>query len=377
MTVNSKNSTLNTRHVANMQAALNLARAGLGSTAENPSVGCVIVDSNGRIAGSARTANGGRPHAEVLALAQAGDTAGSGTAYVTLEPCSHHGKTGPCCDALMNAGVSSVYVATLDTDPRVSGRGIESLQAAGISVHVGLCEESAREVNRGFLSRIERSRPFVTLKSASSVDGRTALASGESKWITGAESRAYGHRLRAENDAILVGIGTVLADDPSLDCRLSGLEQQSPLPVVLDKTGQVPKTAKLVMNSNDRPLLVITGSDIDLTWSEQLVSQGVEVSTSSQHNQVFDLENVLGLLADKGINSLLVEGGGQTHAAFLRAGLVDEVYWFTAPKFIGEEGKPAVGGLTIETMADLVSFEITDVQTLGQDSLHILRKKEN
>ncbi len=359
-----------------MQAALNLARAGLGSTAENPSVGCVIVDPKGRIVGSARTAYGGRPHAETIALAQAGDSARSGTAYVTLEPCSHHGKTGPCCDALINAGVSFVYVATLDPDPRVSGRGVTRLKASGISVHVGLCEEGAKETNRGFLSRVERYRPFVSLKIASSIDGRTALASGESKWITGSEARAYGHRLRAENDSILVGIGTVLADDPSLDCRLNGLEQLSPMPVVLDKTGQMPETTKLVRYSKERPLMVFTGSNVEQGWSEQLEAKGVEVSASSQHDQAFDLKNVLELLAKKGVNSLLVEGGGQTHAAFFRAGLVDEIYWFTAPKLIGQEGKPAVGGLSIDAMTDLAVFETSSVQSIGQDSLHILRKKE-
>ncbi len=363
------------QHTANMRSALCLARSGLGATGENPTVGCVIVDQRGRIVGSARTADNGRPHAETSALVIADSSAKGGTAYVTLEPCSHTGQTGPCCDALIQAGIKVVFVALKDPDPRVSGRGIERLQRSGIEVHVGLCEVEARECNRGFLSRVERGRPFVSLKIAGSLDGRIALASGESKWITSGAARAYGHRLRAENDAILVGIGTALADNPSLDCRLSGLEDKSPLRMVLDRRGQLPLNSQLVQSAAKRSLLVFSGSNVSNDWVSTLTKQSVEVCADAIHNKNFDLGAVLSHLAEKGISSVLVEGGGQTHAEFLRADLVDEIQLFSAPKIIGGDGRAAIGNLQISSMADLSKFETTSVERLGPDSLHVLRRK--
>ena len=323
-----------------------------------------------------RTGDGGRPHAESRALAVAGNEAVGGTAYVTLEPCAHVGKTPPCCEALIQAGVSTVFIAVKDPDPRVCGRGIARLRASGVSVHVGLCEEEARYINRAFLSRIERRRPLVGLKVASSQDGRIALASGESKWITGEAARAFGHRLRAEFQAILVGIGTVLADDPSLDCRLTGLSNRSPVPVVLDRRGQLPLKSKLVRSSCDRKLVVYSGTETSADWAAGIEAAGAILVSSSDHNESFDLNKVMVDLIDQGVNSLLVEGGGKTHAAFLSSGLVDEVYWFSASKIIGAEGKVAIADLGHQNMSDVHQFQRVFEQRLGEDSLFILQRKK-
>src|SRR5580700_4659831 len=230
--------------LGHMRTALGLARRGLGNTWPNPAVGCVIV-KDGRVVGRGWTQKGGRPHAETEALARAGKGAKGATAYVSLEPCSHHGKTPPCAEALIAAGVSRVVAAVEDPDPRVSGRGIARLRAAGIAVEAGLCAAEAAELNAGFFCRVAQGRPLVTLKLAASLDGRIATPTGKSRWITGPAARERAHLLRAAHDAVLIGTGTALADDPQLTCRLPGLEARSPVRIVIDRTLRLPATLRL------------------------------------------------------------------------------------------------------------------------------------
>src|SRR5579872_6272521 len=243
--------------LAHMRASLGLARRGLGNTWPNPAVGCVLV-REGRVVGRGWTQAGGRPHAEAEALARAGRAARGATAYVTLEPCSHHGKTPPCAEALIAAGIARVVAAIEDPDPRVSGRGIARLKEAGITVETGPCADEAVELNAGFLCRVKHGRPLVTLKLATSLDGRIATASGESRWITGAAARERAHLLRATQDAVLVGTGTALADDPQLTCRLPGLEDRSPVRVVIDRNLRLPATLRLFSEARPVPTWLVT-----------------------------------------------------------------------------------------------------------------------
>ncbi|MEO0719915.1 MAG: bifunctional diaminohydroxyphosphoribosylaminopyrimidine deaminase/5-amino-6-(5-phosphoribosylamino)uracil reductase RibD, partial [Pseudomonadota bacterium] len=243
-----------------MRAALDLARRGLGRTWPNPAVGCVIV-KDGELVSRGWTQPGGRPHAEVEALARAGSSAQGATVYVTLEPCAHHGVTPPCSEALVSAGVARVVTAFEDPDPRVAGRGHDLLRAAGIEVTTGLMETEARNVNAGYLMRRDKGRPFLTLKLASTLDGRIATSAGESKWITGEESRRRVHLLRASHDAILVGAGTARADDPGLDVRLPGLEMRSPVRIVADSRLSLPMESQLAQSTPQRPLWMLHGSE--------------------------------------------------------------------------------------------------------------------
>lgn len=335
-----------------MQAALGLARRNLGRVWPNPSVGCIVV-KDGVVLGRGVTAPGGRPHGEPQALAQAGEQARGATVYVSLEPCNHHGKTPPCSEALIAAGVARIVVACEDPDPRVSGGGIRRLREAGIRVDVGLCAADALEVNFGFISRILKGRPGVTLKLATSLDARVATATGHSQWITGPESRARGHLLRANHDAILVGIGTALADDPELTCRLPGLEAANPVRIVLDSALRLPATAKLVQGAASvAPTWVVTLAGADQARAATLEASGVRVlRVDADGTGRLSLAAALTALAGQGITRLLVEGGPTVATGFLKEGLVDRVEWFRAPLLIGGDGLPAVGGLD----ADLLS----------------------
>lgn len=352
-----------------MASALALARRALGRAAPNPAVGCVVA-KDGRVVGRGWTQPGGRPHAETEALARAGPLARGGTAYVTFEPCAHHGRTPPCSEALAGAGIARCLVALEDPDPRVSGRGIAGLKAAGVAVEVGLLAEAAAEVNAGFLTRIREGRPLVTLKLASTLDGRIATGGGESRWITGPAARAYAHYLRAIHDAVLVGGGTALADDPHLDVRLPGLEERAPLRVVLDGRLRLPLTHDLVARARTRPTLLITRRDSDPDKRRAYQAAGVEVATvGTGAAGGLVLDEVLGLLGARGITRLLAEGGGRLAAGLLRAGLVDRLVWFHAPGVIGGEGVPAVGDSGLARLVDMARFRRTGVSVLGEDLL--------
>ena len=349
------------RHMAH---ALSLAQRALGRTAPNPAVGCVLVQ-HGRIAGRGHTQPGGRPHAESVALAQAGAQAAGATAYVTLEPCAHHGQTPPCADALIDAGIARCVVALKDPDPRVAGAGLARLEQAGLDVTVGVLGDDAARVTAGFLSRISRQRPLVTAKLATTLDGKIATATGASKWITGALARQRSHLMRAQHDAILVGINTVLADDPDLTVRLPGLEDRSPLRIVLDRMGRLPADSRLVRTAADRPTWLITESEQRLPGVETVTVKTIE-----------SLGDVLHSLADRGITRLLVEGGAGVHGGFFRAGLVDRIAWFRAAGILGAEGLSGVGDLAIGALADMPRFRRVDVLALGDDMLELYDRAE-
>jgi diaminohydroxyphosphoribosylaminopyrimidine deaminase/5-amino-6-(5-phosphoribosylamino)uracil reductase len=358
---------------AHMSAALGLARRYLGRTWPNPAVGCVIV-KDGRVVGRGYTQPGGRPHAETEALAQAGSLARGATAYVSLEPCAHHGKTPPCAEALVKAGIARCVVATGDPDPRVGGAGVAILKAAGIEILEGVLEAEAQELNAGFFLRVTAGRPLVTLKLATSLDGRIATLSGESKWITGPAARAAGHRLRASHDAIMVGSGTVLADDPELTCRLPGLADRSPVRIVLDARGRVPAGAKVLADRDRHPTWIVTAAgatgakagdpEMTLFCPSRGDSGGLEVRT------------VLKELAGRGLTRILVEGGASLATSLLKEDLVDRLAWFRAPLVIGGDGMAAIGELGRAALDRISRFKLLSEERIGADSLSLYSRAD-
>jgi diaminohydroxyphosphoribosylaminopyrimidine deaminase/5-amino-6-(5-phosphoribosylamino)uracil reductase len=359
--------------IAHMRAALALARRGLGRVWPNPAVGCVIVN-DGRVVGRGWTQPGGRPHAETEALARARHAARGATAYVSLEPCSHHGKTPPCAEALIAAGIARVIAAVEDPDPRVSGRGIARLRNAGIAVESGLCAVEAAELNAGFSSRIKAGRPLVTLKLATSLDGRIATASGESRWITGPAARDQAHLLRATHDAVLVGAGTALADDPQLTCRLPGLGDRSPLRVVVDRQLRLPATLRLFTDAHVVPTWVATAASADPSRRAALAMRGVKVIEAETAAAGIDLAALLQQLGGEGLTRLLVEGGGQLAAALLRARLVDRLVWMHAPLAIGGDGIPAIAALELRQLAGAPRFGLLSREAAGDDVIDTYRR---
>jgi diaminohydroxyphosphoribosylaminopyrimidine deaminase/5-amino-6-(5-phosphoribosylamino)uracil reductase len=352
-----------------MRAALALARRGLGNAWPNPAVGCVLV-RHGQVVGRGWTQPGGRPHAETEAIRRAGPKARGATAYVTLEPCSHHGRTPPCCEALEAAGVARVVAAMRDPDPRVNGRGLDRLRAAAIVVEEGLCEAEARALNAGFFRRIEQGLPVVTLKLASTLDGRIATAAGESRWITGPEARREVHALRARHDAILVGSGTVLADDPDLTCRIPGMERVPMLRVVADARLRTPVTARLVATAARAPSCIVTAPGHPPAALAPYIAAGVAVQTvAADPAGGLDLRALLGALARRGVTRVLAEGGAGLAAGLLRGGLVDRLAWFHAPGIMGADGWPAAEGLRLAALAAMPRFRRVAVRPLGTDIL--------
>lgn len=351
-----------------MQAALALARRGLGNTWPNPAVGCVIV-RDGRVVGRGWTQPGGRPHAETEALKRAGAAARGATAYVTLEPCSHFGRTPPCCNALTAGGIARVVVAMRDPDPRVDGRGFDMLRAAGIAVEEGLLEAEARTLNAGFASRIVQGVPLVTLKLATTLDGRIATAAGESRWITGPAARREAHALRARHDAVLVGSGTVLADDPDLTCRLPGAAPKPLLRVVADARLRTPPAARLVATARLHPTLLVTAPGHKPAALAPYQQAGVEVATVARTPEGLGMRALLAALAQRGVTRLLAEGGAGIAAALLREGLVNRLAWFHAPGVMGGDGLPAAHALPVEALAAMPRFRRAATRPVGDDML--------
>jgi len=356
-----------------MRVALALGRRNLGYTAENPSVGCVIVADDGgasRVIARGWTAPGGRPHAEAAALKRAGTRARRATAYVTLEPCAHTGKTPPCADALVEAGVARVIVGATDPDPRVGGRGIERLKQAGIEVTSGVLAEEARRDLAGFLSRIERGRPEVTLKLAVSADGKIASAPGETTSITGVEARSRGHLIRARSDAIIVGRGTVLADDPALTCRLPGLEDRSPVRVILDSSLALPLDRAFARTAGEVPVWICCTDAADADKAKLLRAAGVEVIIVEQDGaQRPDVGAVLRHLAERGINTVMVEGGAQVARTLVDQGLVDRVALFRSTATIGEQGVSALGEMPLDVIVSSDRYRAAGSEPCGKDRL--------
>lgn len=343
-----------------MQNALSLARRGLGTTAPNPSVGCVIV-AHGRVVGRGWTQAGGRPHAETQALERAGPAAKGATAYVTLEPCAHHGQTGPCAQALIDAGISRVVSAMEDPDPRVSGRGHAMLRAAGVHVSQGVCSTQAQAMNAGFLNRVKAGQPWVTLKVAASLDGRTALASGVSQWITGPQARAVGHALRADHDAILTGIGTVIADDPALDCRLPGLADRSPVRFIADTHGRLPPTARVLRQPPGGKVYVLT------TNAGFAAPSAEPILVPRSSSGCLDVVQMLMATAARGVTRLLVEAGPRLTTAFVQAGAADEIVWFHSGAVLGGDARAAIGPLGLDQLAHAPQYRRIALARWGDD----------
>lgn len=347
-----------------MRAALSLAARGLGRVWPNPAVGCVIV-KDGRPVGRGWTQPGGRPHAETEALGRAGSAARGATVYVTLEPCSHHGVTPPCAEALVDAGVIRVVVASPDPDARVSGRGLARLREAGIDVVEGVLAADAAGLNRGFVLNRTENRPLVVLKLATTLDGKIATATGESQWITGKAARTRAHLLRATHDAVAVGAGTAEADNPSLTVRLPGqVSGQGPIRVLIGSRS-LRRDAKLAQPALGRTIRIAPyGAD---GQDDGIETRFVPVGDDGRPAP----EAVLSALAGIGITRLLVEGGGQVAASFLRAGLVDELAWFRAGAVLGEGARPGIGALAIERLNEMPRFELQSSERIGGDTLEV------
>lgn len=356
-----------------MELALTLGRRGLGNTWPNPAVGAVIV-KDGVIVGRGWTQPGGRPHAEVEALRRAGDAAVGATLYVTLEPCSHFGRSPPCADAVIAAGIARVVSAIEDPNPEVAGQGHARLRAAGIAVDLGLCRDEAAYAHAGHFRRIRDKRPHVILKLAVSPDGFIGAAGRKPFAVTGETVRSRVHLLRAQCDAVLVGIGTVLADDPELTCRLPGLAAQSPVRVVLDRALRLPGTTKLVHSARAHPLWVMTSDLSEAPAAMKLGAAGahvMRVPVTTTPPPGLDLSAVLHALAEKGISRLLVEGGSRVASSFVAADLVDEVWLFRGGTAIGEGGVPALDALPLSALTGSPGLRVRDSETLGEDTLAI------
>ena len=350
-----------------MARALQLAERGLYTTDPNPRVGCVLVKGNA-VVGEGWHERAGEGHAEVHALAQAGEQARGATAYVTLEPCSHHGRTAPCCDALIDAGVSRVVMAMQDPNPQVAGQGLARLQQAGLEVETGLMEAHAEAINPGFLMRMREGRPYVRCKLAMSLDGRTAMASGESQWITAEAARHDVHRLRARSSAIVTGIGTVRHDDPSMTVRLpddDGQYGEPPLRVVLDSQCQMSEQAK-ILNSESGPTRVMT-LDAETPQAEALRHAGAEVVMVATDNGKIDLAAMLKQLADDDRNEVMLEAGAGLSGAMLQSGLIDEFVIYMAPILMGDGARGLLSLPGLEKMADRIDLEILDTRSVGRD----------
>lgn len=351
-----------------MKMALDLAAAAMGRTSPNPMVGAVVV-RDGRVVGKGFHARAGTPHAEVLALKDAGEMARGATLYVTLEPCCHHGRTGPCTEAVIEAGVKRVVAAMADPNPLVAGKGLARLREAGLDVEAGVREEEARILNEVFIKYISTGRPFVVMKAAVSLDGKIATRTGDSRWITGPEAREYGHRLRGRYDAIMVGVNTVLADDPSLTTRLPEGGRDA-VRLVLDSLARTPPGSKVIRSLSEAPVIIITTDRAPQERVRQIEEAGSRVISipGTPGDGRVDMAALMRELAKREITSVLVEGGGQVHASALAAGIVDKVAWFIAPKLIGGKEAPGpLAGQGPERIADATFLDRVSVSRMGND----------
>ena len=356
-----------------MGQAIELSRRGIGATGPNPPVGCVII-KDGIMVGRGFTASGGRPHAETIALAQAGVEARDATAYVTLEPCCHHGKTGPCSEALIKAGISRVVCAVLDPDDRVSGKGVAQLRSHDIDVQTGVCSAEAREVLAGYLSRKTFNKPAVFLKLAISKDEKLATNDPDNRWITGELARDRGHLMRARSDAIAVGIATVLEDDPDLTCRLKGLERLSPLRIIIDTNLKTPVDCRMVESAQQVPVMIACSQNVEIEHSVRLFEKGVEIIPCRTKAGQIDLSDLLTRLADHGINRVMFEGGARIAEALIEDNLVDELAIFKAPHKIGQFGTPAFAGTRLHKIVKRLSLREKSRLKVGCDDLSLYHR---
>ncbi len=351
-----------------MALALSLGRRGQGTCWPNPSVGCVVVRDE-RIVGRGWTQPGGRPHAEPMALTQAGKAARGATAYVSLEPCSHYGKTPPCAEALIAAGVTRVVSAIEDSDPRVAGQGFAMLREAGIEVTTGVLAEQAARDHAGFFLKTEQGRPFVTLKMASSFDGRIATETGHSQWITGPNARRAVHAMRARHDAVMVGAGTARADDPSLTVRDLGVQHQ-PVRVVVSRHLDLPLMGQLARTASDIPVWLCHGPHPDPERARAWEGLGARLIPCALDGHHVDAADLLQQLGQAGLTRVFCEGGSALAASLLKGDLVDELVGFTAGLTIGAEGLSAIGALRLDTLDTAPRFDLIETQVVGGDILH-------
>lgn len=350
-------------HEFYMNLAINNAKAMKGQTDPNPLVGSVVVNHN-RIVGVGAHLKAGEPHAEIHALRMAGDQAKGGTIYVTLEPCSHHGRTGPCAEAIVKAGIKKVVVATLDPNPIVAGNGINILKDANIEVVVGVYEEESRKMNEVFNKFIMKKQPFITLKSATTLDGKISSSTWDSKWITSEEARKDVHQLRHENVGILVGVHTVIKDDPELTTRIPN--GRNPIRIILDSTLRIPLDSKVVTDKKAETW-IFTSKQYSAEAKEKLEQLGMKIFVTSGSERV-DLHDTLSILGEHSVSSVLIEGGGEVNASFLTEKLVDKVVVYFAPKLIGGKESPGFfAGIGIEKMADAIDLEQMNVEKIGKD----------
>lgn len=362
-----------------MWMALDLARQGWGKTSPNPMVGAVLV-KDGEVVGTGFHRKAGEPHAEIIALQEAGDKARAATLYTNLEPCCHYGRTPPCTDAIIQAGVRKVVIATNDPNPVVSGRGVQKLKEAGIKVKVGVLEDKARRLNEVFFKYITTKKPFVVVKTAMTLDGKIATSTGKSRWITGEKSRKFVHRLRSISDGIMVGINTVLQDDPQLTVRLDGEKGAAPVRVVVDSKGRLPLDSRIVKTSFETKTILATTEFAPQDKLEKLSSLGVEILLLPEKNGRVDLQELMLSLGKKEISILLVEGGGTLNYSLLNENIIDKIYLFVAPMLLGGQKAPTpLEGVGISEIEDAWLVENLEMKQLDNDLLIIgypVRRKE-
>lgn len=346
-----------------MKNALNIARYGLGRTAPNPTVGCVLV-KNGRVIARARTGDGGRPHAEYLALKEAGENAKGATVYVTLEPCAHEGETPSCARILAKAGVAKCVISTRDIDSRTAGQGASMLRDAGVQVVEGVLECEGRDLNRGFFLKHTENRPFVTLKTATTMDGKVATSTQKSQWITGALARKRTHLIRSQHDAIAVGVNTVLADNPSLTSRIEK-NDHSIIRIIFDSHLKLKGDEKIFEGRNKNPVWIITSSD------QKFIHDDVKIIQCNPH----DLKLVMHHLSDHGVTRLMVEGGASLMTSFIKTGLYDQVVWFRASSMIGADGLNAIQNLGVQEMDQKIELTHQEHLALGDDMMEVYVRK--
>ncbi|MDD2366269.1 MAG: bifunctional diaminohydroxyphosphoribosylaminopyrimidine deaminase/5-amino-6-(5-phosphoribosylamino)uracil reductase RibD [Desulfuromonadaceae bacterium] len=352
-----------------MKRALTLARKGFGKTKPNPAVGCVIV-KNGKIIGEGWHKRAGGHHAEIYALEMAGSNAQGSDVYVTLEPCSHTGKTPPCCDKLIGAGVKRVVAGMTDPNPQVDGRGLLALQKAGIDTVCGVMEEECRDLNRSFIKLMTTGKPYVTYKCAMTLDGKTATMTGDSRWISSAESRSYVHKLRAENDAIMVGVNTVIADNPELTVR--HIKGDSPLRVIVDSKLRTPENAKVLSETLSHGTLLAT-TETDLQLHLPYIQAGATVIICESLNGRVNMNDLLSKLGERGVQSILLEGGSCLAGDALLRGLIDECIFFFAPKVIGSDGLSPFKITGNAAISDSTRFNELKIRRIGSDIMVVTR----
>jgi diaminohydroxyphosphoribosylaminopyrimidine deaminase/5-amino-6-(5-phosphoribosylamino)uracil reductase len=352
-----------------MRSALSLAKRGIGCCSPNPSVGCLILDRSNNLIGMGRTSDKGRPHAEMNALNSLTASAKGATAIVTLEPCAHKDTSPSCAELLINAGIKHVVISVLDPDIRTNGKGVKLLKKSGVKVSLGVLEEKSLDINAGFIFRLKYNRPLVSLKIASSLDGKIATVNGNSKWITGELSRMHGHSLRANHDVILVGINTVLKDDPKLNCRIRGLEKYSPVRVIVDSSLSIPLTSNVLNNLDKIPTIIWTKKNINSPKKKKLINMGVEIIELEKIDNKLNLIEGLTYLSEKGYNKVLVEGGSEISASLMANNLIDKVFLYRSGIFIGGDGLSGIASYNINNLDLIKRYKLLKTRVLDDDVL--------